>query len=127
MPTTLDNSSLAARLAANFKCGTPPEEDVSLELIGEVLASLVANGTISVGDSTTLVDTPSITAAIASGSVAAGAKSVSFTSSSDFVGTLLGVTFPANVSQGFSAQNGHKLSAIAFTMSAGTLYIAKVI
>lgn len=119
---TLDNSDLLSRLKQNFICaGDLPPEEFSLKLIGELLTKILT-GDVALG-----INTPSITAAVASGSVAAGAKSVSFSSSSDFIGTILGISFPANMSQGFSAEFGKILAAIPYTVSAGTLVITKVI
>jgi len=122
----LDNSSLADRLAALFQCGQPVSENDAIALIGELLASWQTNGVPIIGLSEE-AETPSFEAAVVSGTVAAGARSVSFTSSSDFVGTVLGVSFPANVSMGFQAQLGHTLAALVYTRSAGTLYIAKTV
>lgn len=124
----LDNSSLEDRLAAQFKCGQPLVVEDALELIGELLASWQTNG-IPVNEDIigTTPQTPTFDAVVASGSVAAGAKSVSFTSSADFAGSILGTPFPPNSSIGFSAQNGKSLSALVYTRSAGTLYIAKVV
>ncbi len=124
----LDNSSLEDRLAAQFKCGQPLVVEDALELIGELLASWQTNG-IPINEDIAAADpqTPTFIAAVLSGTVAAGAKSVSFTSSADFAGSILGTTFPPNSSIGFAAQDGHSLSALVYTRSAGTLYIAKVV
>lgn len=59
-----------------------------------------------------------------SGSVSAGAKSVSFVTSTDWSGTINGAAFPASASKNLSVINSaDTLPAIAYTRSAGTLYI----
>lgn len=70
------------------------------------------------------VRTAALTAAVASGSVTAGAKSVSFSSSSDFAGTIGGAAFGASQALVFAADGADTIGAIAYTRSAGTLYIA---
>lgn len=70
--------------------------------------------------------TPSVTAATSSGTVAKGTHSVTFILSSDFVGSITGtavtgavVTVPLT----FVCQGEHRHPAIAYTRSAGTLFI----
>jgi len=63
----------------------------------------------------------------ASGSVAAGATSVTILSSSDFSGTVAGAAFSASIAENFTAQPGSTLAAIAYTRSAGTLTISKIV
>ncbi len=69
------------------------------------------------------------TAAVASGSVTAGASSVTFLPSSDFTGTIDGISYPGTDWQvvPFSAAVGKTLPAIAYTRSAGTLNIIKLV
>lgn len=64
---------------------------------------------------------------VASGTIAAGCKSITFIASSDFSGTIL-TNFPLPASAGLHiyAQAGSTLGAIAFTRSAGTLYTVEV-
>ncbi len=62
-------------------------------------------------------------AATSSGSVAAGKNSISFVTSSDWVGTINGADFPASAAKSYNAAQGRSLPAIAYTRSAGTLYI----
>lgn len=71
--------------------------------------------------------TESATAEVASGSVAAGALNVTFLASSDFAGTILGITFAAGATLTRTAPPGKTLGSIAFTRSAGTLNIYKSI
>lgn len=53
----------------------------------------------------------------------AGAKSISFIASTDFVGTINGTSFLAGASKSYTASLGKTLPAIAYTVTAGTLYI----
>jgi hypothetical protein len=122
----IDNSSLADRLAQAFACESNASLQQKLELIGELLVSWNTDG-IPLDSNPGGVQTPSFTTAVISGTVAAGAKSVSFTTSADWVGTILGTTFPANSSIGFYSQEGHSLDSLAYTRAAGTLYIAKTV
>lgn len=61
-----------------------------------------------------------------SGSVTAGATSVTIFSSSDFVGTVAGAAFSASIAENFTAQPGSTLGAIAYTRSAGSLTISTI-
>lgn len=70
------------------------------------------------------VRTFALVAAVANGSVAVGAKSVAFSSSSDFAGTITGAAFGASQTTGASADGADTIGAIAYTRTAGTLYIA---
>jgi len=70
--------------------------------------------------------TPALTSVTASGSVTAGKKSVAFLASDDFVGTVAGGTLPAGKAISFEADGSDTLSAIAYTRSAGTLYIGSL-
>ena len=66
-------------------------------------------------------------AAATSGSIGAGYCEVTFVTSSDWNGTINGVAFPASqrLCVGSVNDKGHTLENIAFTRSAGTLYITK--
>jgi len=68
--------------------------------------------------------TPALTAATSNGAVAAGFKSVGFVTSSDWVGTIAGASFPASASINYNADQYRTLAGINYTRSAGTLYIA---
>lgn len=63
------------------------------------------------------------TAAVLDGTVAAGARSVTFSSGSSWVGTIAGAVFPASTTVTISAPFNDTLAAIAYTRSAGTLNI----
>lgn len=67
-----------------------------------------------------------LVAAVGNGTVAAGAKSVAFSSSSDFEGTIAGATFGASQTTGASVDGADTIGAITYTRAAGTLYIATV-
>jgi len=72
-----------------------------------------------------LVETPSSSVATATGTVPAGAARVTFVSSSDFSGTILGSVFPASSDLTLAAQAGNTLGEIAFEVSAGSLTVYK--
>lgn len=58
------------------------------------------------------------------GTVSAGAKSVSFVTSSDFSGTINGVAFPVSASKNVAPISpADTIAAIPYTVSAGTIYI----
>lgn len=64
------------------------------------------------------------TAPTTSGSVAAGAKAVSFVTSSDWSGSINGAVWPASASKNISPPNpADTLPAIAYVVTTGTLYI----
>lgn len=69
------------------------------------------------------------TAAVANGTVTAGAKSVTFLPASDFVGTIDGIAYTGAEFQvvPFGAPEKKTLPAIAYTRSAGTLNIHKLV
>lgn len=60
----------------------------------------------------------------ASGTIAAGAKSVSILASADFVGTVLTAVFTAGASVTYNATGINTIGAIAYTRSAGSLLVA---
>jgi hypothetical protein len=90
--------------------------DVYNELILEAL-----NGISPTGENTNSL---SITFATAgSGSTSEGSVSVSFITSSDFVGTIQASTIPASTTINLSAENGATLQPIAYTVTTETLTI----
>lgn len=63
-----------------------------------------------------------------SGTVAAGARSVSFETSSDFSGTILGVAAQPDRVYDFAVQqNDDTLGAIAYNVSTGSMIITKIV
>lgn len=69
------------------------------------------------------------TTATGNGSVAAGAKSVEFIFSSDFAGTVLGMTFSGAADASYSLPylpGGDTYPAIAYTIDAGSARITTV-
>jgi len=127
MPETLPEMTLEQRIAAALSCGTYASEKHIAALTLEVFADWYANGVPTTPPGGPVVETPSLLIATTSGSVAVGSKTVSFTTSEDFVGTIDGDSIPANVSFGFAAQSGNTLAAIAYTLSAGNIIIAKTV
>ena len=59
--------------------------------------------------------------------ITAGATSIGFTTSSDFVGTINGVTREASTFYGFEAATGKTLPAIAYVTTAGSITIDKIV
>lgn len=87
-----------------------------------------ATGGVAPGSGNPPAVPPAVTAgpaqaAITSGSVPAGKRAISFVTSSDWVGTINGAAFPASAAKSYEAPAGTSLPAIAYTRSAGTLYI----
>ena len=80
-------------------------------------------GGIPVTPGTGTQRTPTCTAAVVSGSTTVGVTRVTFVASSDFSGTVLGQAFAAGASLTFPTAPGDTLGAMAFTRSAGTLFI----
>ena len=68
------------------------------------------------------------TSVAVSGSVALGSRSISIETSSDFAGTILGVTAQADRVYEFAVnQNDDTLGAIAYTLTAGSIIITKIV
>lgn len=72
--------------------------------------------------------TPTITSVTSSGTVAAGARNVTFVFSSTFTGSILGVAYAgsSDASQTISAGSADALDAIAYTVTAGSMRIVDV-
>ena len=70
----------------------------------------------------TEVKTPIMSSVTSSGSVSAEYSSVTLITSSNFSGTILGTTATASTTYTFCS-NGNPLSAISYTISAGTIQI----
>jgi hypothetical protein len=71
--------------------------------------------------------TPSRKKVSSNGSVVAGAKSVTFETDADFVGTIMGEAAQANSWYNFSAQGNDTLAAMAYTITSGSIYINKIV
>lgn len=69
------------------------------------------------------VFTSSAVTSSAASPISAGAKSISFVTSADFIGTINGASYPASASKNPTAELGKTLPAVAYTVTAGTLYI----
>ena len=69
--------------------------------------------------------TPAIANVSSSGTVAAGARSLTFIFSPDFAGTILGVAFAGGVDDDFTISTSGRdyLTAVAYTVTAGSLKI----
>lgn len=75
------------------------------------------------GGSTPVSQTVAGSSAVASGSTSSGIANVTFVASSDFAGTVAGQPLAAGASLTFRASQSNTIGAIAYTRSAGTLYI----
>jgi len=64
---------------------------------------------------------------VASGTLAAGKKSVKFTTSNNFVGTINGVSREANRAISASADAGKTLDSIPYTISSGNITIDTIV
>lgn len=107
----------------------PNGEDTDNTLLFKIarqVDSRIALGGVPVSPAAGVARTLTTTAAVASGSVAVGAKSIVFSSSSDWAGTIAGAAFPASTTVTVNAPFGDTLAAIAFTRSAGTLNIFRL-
>lgn len=72
--------------------------------------------------------TPTRASVAVSGSVAAGARSVSMETSSDFSGTILGFTAQPDRVYDFAVQqNDDTLGAIAYVITTGSIIITKIV
>lgn len=97
------------------------------------LAGVLAFATTGLADNPNvrlvgIARTPTISLKTTSGTVALGAKSVVFIFSTDFAGTVLGVTYSGatDSSQSFTAPSGDGLTAIAYTISAGSARVVEI-
>lgn len=96
-------------------------------IIGKVGIDQTTPGTtngIVINNSGTETFSSSTVTDSAASPVAAGKKSITFTTSSDFVGTILGVARAASTTYSFSADNPSRtLAAIPYTVTAGSMII----
>lgn len=66
------------------------------------------------------------TAHTTSGTIAAGSRSLFFVASGDFVGTVMGIPVLAGAGFNVPVTPGDTTGAVAYTVSAGTLYSVEV-
>ena len=83
------------------------------ELLNEVLRLLAKRNETK---------TPIMTSVSSSGTILSGYTSVTIVTSSDFAGTILGLTATASTTYPFSS-NGNPLSEITYTITAGSIQI----
>lgn len=97
-------------------------------LLGEVVNGTRSLTTSASGGGGAGAHTLASSSVSSDGTVAAGAFSVTFLPSSDFVGTIDGLSYPGSAwtAISFQADSGRTLPAIAYTRSAGTLGIVKL-
>lgn len=117
-------------------CKNPSPYVSATSLLNAILCYIKAIVTTSGGTSTVNVafatgqQAFSITTVAASGSVAAGAKTVEFHPSVDFTGTIDGVAYSGadwQVLGPFTADTGGTLDAIPYTVTAGSMNILKTV
>jgi hypothetical protein len=74
------------------------------------------------------IATPTIASVTESGTIAAGAKSLTFVFSQDFTGTVLGVAFVGTTDSRISldAPAGETLTAVVYTVTAGSFRLIKI-
>jgi len=82
-------------------------------------------GTVSINNSA-LVSTPTSSLVATGGTVSAGSNAVNFTTSFDFVGSILGTVRQSSTSYSFSAPLNGTLSSIAYTVTTGNIIIDKL-
>jgi len=117
----------------NEKSGTTTNYDWQFSVLDQLvrIKNALVSGTITVIGTFTASSTQrttSRTSETASGSVASGAKWISFETSDDFEGTIEGVT--AQTSRFYSyptLQNNDYYNAVAYTITAGSLIIGKAV
>ena len=107
------------------------ESQLSLEqLFKRFLLAIDENGCLSIktsnSESSSEVEFIS-TIESADGAIPAGAKSVSFNTSDDFVGTINGIARTNSTSIVFNAGNFDKTPIIPYTITAGTITIDQTI
>lgn len=106
----------------SFVNGDNQNINKTLLSIGQTIAN---SATIAPPSGTTALSLSSYTSNT-SGTVTAGSKSITFETSSDFVGTIDGVDASNNMIYVFSSGWNNTLPQIVFTVSAGTIRIRKI-
>lgn len=111
---------------------TPALMSDALDAIIFSNASTVS-GSVSVSSGSVTANIPTSahtltsTNATSSGSVASGSYAVGFKTSANFVGTINGVTRGANEFISYQAKLNNTLPAIAYTISAGSILIDRIV
>lgn len=107
---------------AGVPLGTPGDSGS-----GELAAKVMVISTVAPSSGT--ARTPTITTAATDGTVAAGARGLTFIFSSDFAGTILGAAFSGGTDSSVTipVPSGDTLGAVAYTISAGSARIVKVV
>jgi len=89
--------------------------------------SLTTGGSLRVTTTATGVQDPiARTALTGNATIAAGFKCITVFTSTDWVGTVAGVTFPANATETYPAPTGNTLGSLAIVRTAGTLYYSTI-
>lgn len=117
-----DGSDVAEGAKADAAVINPASSASEIALLKGLLTELL----LLTAD-TGVAQTPGWAVAVVSGSVVAGAKSITIVASNDFTGTVGGAAFLPDTAHTWRAEQGHKLAALAYTRSAGTLYIGTVV
>jgi hypothetical protein len=106
---------------------TEAKQDDAISLLDGIVTEAASTASIinALEQRSGRVETPTRSVVIVSGTVAAGATSVTIVSSEDFSGTVLGVAFSPSRAETFNAQPGNTLAAIVYTRAAGFLTITR--
>jgi len=117
-------------MSTQYAYTTPEAFDTQQKLLYLIaLGNGIQSGLISsLGNTGTSLPSETVTrtSATSSGTVASGFTRVTIVSDGSFSGTVQGATFPASYSETYTAQTGRTLGEIAYTRSAGTLYITTI-
>lgn len=102
-----------------------PKADTTVQNLRKIM-NVLTSSVVSVATSSTTsyaltLSTP--TAAVSSGTVATGAKAITFITSSNFAGTINTATFSGNLNISFRPIASYTYPAIPYTVTSGTLII----
>lgn len=98
---------------------------INTKLAGTLTITPIAGSIFTITPAVSAI-TLSSSSVTTSGTVASGQRSVSFTTSSDFVGSINGVTRQAGMIYAFSCDISNTLPAISYVVTAGSIIIDKL-
>ena len=114
-----------AGIAQHTIVATPQESVVVTGTANvKVVNPVTVSGNVTVSSATTALSI-SASSVTSSGTVTAGAQTVLFETSSDFTGTINGITFLANGFLSYPPVPDHTWPAIPYVVTTGTLNIRK--
>ena len=109
---------------AQINLATTLRQDSILKVERQIREALI-NGSTTVQTATIQLASIS-TSVTSSGTVSTGARAILFESSSNFVGTIDGISFDRNSSLPYSGGDNGKLPAIPYAISSGTITIREL-